>query len=64
MYSYQYPNGQNKVDPVLSRLAVGVFDDDKYTPLNRGESACGVEWFKNHGATVIMPPNEKGECDP
>jgi hypothetical protein len=29
-------------------LCVGVFDDDKYTPMNRGE----LEWHVKQGATI------------
>lgn len=43
VHTYPYLNGPKKGEPVRSGLAVGVWDDDKYTPLNRGESACEVE---------------------
>lgn len=55
VHSYPYLNGPNKGSPVRSSLAVGVWDGDKYTPLNRGHSACEVEWFKNNGCVVLMP---------
>jgi hypothetical protein len=55
IHSYYYLNGDDKGNHVISNLAVGVFDDNKYTKLNRGYSACEVEWFKKHGARVIMP---------
>ncbi len=56
-HTYRYLNGDKKGEFVRSSLAVGVWDDDRYTPLNRGDSACEVEWFKRHGATVEMPSN-------
>ena len=52
-HTYRYLNGDKKGEFVRSSLAVGVWDEDKYTPINRGE----VEWFKRHGATVLMPSN-------
>ena len=57
-HTYRYLNGDKKGEFVRSRLAVGIWDDDKYTPINRGGSACEVEWYKQHGATVMMPANQ------
>lgn len=55
IHTYRHLNGPKKGELVHTNLAIGVFDDDRYTPLNRGDSACEIEWFKNQGAIVVMP---------
>ena len=36
----------------LQKLACGVWNDDKYTPLNRGISWDEIGWHKNLGSVV------------
>lgn len=48
----------NTSPDVRHKLAVGVWDDAAYTPVNRGDALCEVGWFIRNGATVVMPEDE------
>ena len=54
----KYLNGPDKGKMSITRQAVGVWDDDKYTPLNRGDGLCEIEWHRKYGSKIVMPPEE------
>lgn len=57
---YHCLNGQNKGSAMPAFvLAVGVWDDDKYTLMNRDESLGNIGWYKMHDFDVQMPEGDK-----
>jgi len=55
-YCYPYLNGDRKGELVSHKLAIGVWDDNKYTKMNRDYSLGEVGWFSKHGINVIVRP--------